>query len=251
MASALADISGVCKISGNWNVEGEAGPLSSIFELVDEASPGNAPAKGSPSVRFIKGDSSFEVSYTFSKPFGRCQIFASSNARVVEVYGASPKSTVSRFLFSLNAKQNEAVGCYEAFMPQPRAVPQRVTILKIRFLSLARNRNGPCDIFGLRVAVPTEVLGHNKQSSAQKPVRRPASAEGGTPNIGMLMQYESGVSRRLLAKCEALMEARMQTVYAGVQSAVGLFFACFCFCPTQPTKMLCQMNLYMYVWWWW
>eukprot|EP00750_Incisomonas_marina_P033436 INCI9870.4.p1 GENE.INCI9870.4~~INCI9870.4.p1 ORF type:complete len:284 (-),score=44.70 INCI9870.4:1261-2112(-) len=203
--------------------------------------------------------SSFTITCTIKRlPVGRCQIFVLSNARVMEVYGSSAKSTVDRFLFSVNGIRNPTTGRHEIVMPQPRPVPQKVNVLKVKLLSLHPDRKGPCEVVKFRIALPEQIFGQDAAPAAaaaaanggvsppaQHPhqTQQPASLPTATPSLrtgpgqgssidptasasmAMLMQCESGLSRRVLAKCEQLLEAKMQSLMASVQQAVGTFFA--------------------------
>ena len=299
----LFELPGLVKVTCNWEPEqpssGSTDPNKhttfSVVQVGQNIAASSAQDKPDPT-RFRKGKGSFTVTFTFTKHIGRCQIFVNSNARVMEVYGLSSRSTVDRFLFSLDSRgrnSDSKSGLYEIVMAQPRAVPENTTILKLKLLSLYPDKKGPCDVGIVRLAVPSQVLGANagrKSGTSSSRGRQSSRSTGGngagigsnkraptsisdmalqvslaaaagvgvgvgmgsvapqdttssgngrsnrngngngngngsggvnSGTLGLLMQCESGISRRIMQKVEEALESRMKTLYGGIQSAVG------------------------------
>ena len=236
----VAGEEGVFTVSCNWTSSDE--PIPDSCFVVQSESSENQLAADVPVTAF-RGKSAFTTQFTFKRRIGRCHIAAESNARVVEVYGAKVNSSIDRFLFTLSGKKTPA-GLYQAVTPQPRAIPQHVTKLKIKLLSLQPDRKGPCNVRFICITVPPEALGP-KVTPTSKSVPAsglPTTAKleqagriGTVPSValpntsgtngmlGMLMQCESGISRRILQKCEELVAQRTKSMLSDVQKAVGSF----------------------------
>lgn len=228
--NVVGSVPGLCTLSFTGILEQPSNLRNSHFAVVDENQT-LKPASLLDTLVFTKGTNGFAVEIEFKARPRQCQLYVVSNARVIEVYGKKAQSTVARFLFSVNNdKLQKNSDLYETLLTRSKSIPNNTTVLTFKLLGLHPHRKGPCKLKCFRLVVPSEIfpttqsVKQNEKTTLSEytTTQKDSSSLAHTNKaVQMMMQCESGVSRRVLAKCEAILNEKIHRTYTGVQQAVG------------------------------